>query len=272
MKKVVGRVTFSTLLILSGFVGFGQQWHLENEISLHQATDLDVSINRNIFVGNKKGEVIKFDSQGKNSLIYSPSKTGAIENLEAWSPFKTLVFYNAFQEAVILNRFLAELARYDLQDFDLGFISLLSLNFEQNFWVVDESDFSLKLIDKSTKRVIVHQPFNQFLDINNHEIVFLREYQNKLYVVDREFGILIFDNLGNLLDNIEVLGIQGMGFDDDSYFYHIGSELYIKSLYMAEESALILPKSDFQFVYKSGEYIYCLAPNQLLIYRYLSGE
>jgi hypothetical protein len=226
----------------------------------------------NIFISKNDGEIIKANQRGELLLNYSPSKTGRVKQIDVWSPFKIATYYDSFQEMVVLNRFLSETVRYDFDDFNLGFISNASLNFQQNLWVIDESDFSLKLLDMMNGDVLVNQPFFQFLDVDDHDITFIKEYQNQLYVVDFEFGILIFDNLGNSINKLEIKGIQSLGFEKDTYYYLNNDSLFVQGIYSSDELIINLPRSNYQDVKKFGNYFYCSSPNQLDIYRYLREE
>ena len=226
----------------------------------------------NIFISKKDGEIIKINQRGELLLNYSPSKTGNVKQIDVWSPFKIATYYDSFQEMVVLNRFLSETVRYNFDDFNLGFVSNASLNFQQNLWVIDESDFSLKLLDMMNGDILVNQPFFTFLNVDDHDITFIKEYQNQLYVVDVEFGILIFDNLGNLINQLEIKGIQSLGFEKDTYYYHNKNSLLVRGIYSSDELIINLPKSNYQDVKKFENYFYCSSPNQLDIYRYLREE
>ena len=87
-----------------------------------------------------------------------------------------------------------------------------------------------------------------------------------------EFGILIFDNLGNLINQLEIKGIQSLGFEKDTYYYHNKNSLLVRGIYSSDELIINLPKSNYQDVKKFENYFYCSSPNQLDIYRYLREE
>ena len=41
-----------------------------------------------------------------------------------------------------------------------------------------------------------------------HEVIYLKEYQNLLYLVDKNSGIWVFDNLGNFKKKLNYKGVQ----------------------------------------------------------------
>lgn len=233
---------------------------------------ISVDSQGNAFISKKDGEILKMDKEGKTLLNYSPSKIGNVQQLDVWSPFKIAAYYDSFQEMVVLNRFLSETVRYDFDNLNLGFISNATLNFQQNLWIIDESDFSLKLIDMSNGDILITQPFFQFLNAEDHEITFIKEYQNQLYVVDIEYGFLVFDNLGNPISSEEIKGIQSLGFEKDTFYYLKKDKLVIHGIYDSIKLIIDLPRSNYQDVKKFENYFYCSSSNQLDIYRYLREE
>ncbi|MEQ6121089.1 hypothetical protein [Reichenbachiella sp. MALMAid0571] len=223
----------------------------------------------NAYLSRLNGDVLKVNSAGEATLTYSPIKNGKVKQIDVWSSFKIVVFYDSFQEVVVLNRFLSETARYNFESYQVGFVSNIALNFQQNLWVVDESDFTLKLLDLKSDQVLVEQPFFQFLDVDNHAIIFMKEYQGRLYVVDKNYGILIFDNQGNLVEKMEKKGINSLGFQKDKLYCYYENKMIEEELYGLGEFEISLPKEGYENVQKSGDYFFCISDRQLDIYRYL---
>ncbi len=223
----------------------------------------------NAYISKLNGDVFKVNNAGETTLTYSPIKNGKVKQIDVWSSFKIVVFYDSFQEVVVLNRFLSETGRYNFEPFHIGFVSNIALNFQQNLWVVDESDFTLKLLDLNNDQVLVEQPFFQFLDVDNHVITLMKEYQGRLYVVDKHYGILVFDNQGNLVDKIERKGINSLGFQKGKLYCYYDNKLVEKELYGSVEKEIPLSKEGYQNVQKSGDYFFGVSDRQLDIYRYL---
>lgn len=273
MYKSTQIVILIPLFVLACFAnGLSQKMELVLSKPITGINLTSIDTQGNIFISKNDGEIIKVNQKGEQLLNFSPSKIGRVKQIDVWSPFKIATYYDSFQEMVVLNRFLIETVRYDFDDFNLGFVSNASLNFQQNLWVIDESDFSLKLLDMVNGDILVNQPFFQFLDAKDHDITFLKEYQSQLFIVDNEYGILIFDNLGNSINKLEVKGIQSLGFEKDTYYYLNKSSLIVQGIYSTDESVINLPRSNYQDVKKFGDYFYCSSSNQLDIYRYLREE
>jgi len=108
-------------------------------------------------------------------LTYSTPKRGAVTLIGAWPTLNVLLFYQDFQSITLLDRFLAPIADIDLND-KIGFARLATFNFESNIWLIDDSDFSLKLWDRRLDQIAVVTPFNLLLNPEDYEITFMREY------------------------------------------------------------------------------------------------
>ncbi|MFY0654168.1 MAG: hypothetical protein JXQ96_19180 [Cyclobacteriaceae bacterium] len=248
--------------------GLAQEWQL---VHSRQITGIDklAPNNSGLLASLHNGDVLKIDTTGKILLRHSHQKNGPVTSIESWSSFKPVLFYSIFQELVILNRFYTETVRYELETKGLGFVSAASLNFEQNLWIVDEGDFMLKLLERKSFDLLTEQPFFQYLDEKNHDITFIKEYQNRLFVVDKVSGILMFDNLGSFIKKMDVTGVDRLDFKDEYFGWQNGGEYLVQEIYKGGQRALELPKSNYRSVCRSGDYFYCVAGNLLDIYRYL---
>lgn len=225
-----------------------------------------------VVISKANGDVDRLDTAGKVLFTFSPPKNGPVKRIDVWSPFKIMAFYDTFQEIVVLNRFLTETVRHELDSYGLGFVSNVAFNFQQRLWVMDESDFSLKLLDLKNGNVLVEQPFFQFLDVDNHEITFMREFKGHLYVVDKFAGVLVFDNLGNMVRKIDGKGVAYLGFETEKLYYLDGNKLIFYGLYDDSEMTITLPQGKYKNVQKSGDYFFCASDSQLDIYRYLRED
>ncbi len=260
------------LLLIGHDLVFAQQcWKKIKTIPLRTSA-IDESAAGKVLVGNWGGEVLELDTLGAKGKLYSPAKKAIVDKVSRWSPYKVVAFYEAFQEVVILDRFLTETARYPLDQYNIGFASQVAFNFQQHLWVVDESDFSLKLLDLQLQKVLIEQPFFPYLDVDKHNITFLKEYQGTIFVVDADTGVLVFDNMGNHQKTIESSGVKDLFFSGDKMYMLKGEQLVIRSLYHQATDTVSLPKHDYHRIALSGGYFFFASDRQLDIYRYLREE
>lgn len=91
---------------------------------------------------------------------------------------------------------------------------------DNQVWVLDRSDWSLKRINPSQSKVIVEALIDQKQFSKSPEFTFIREYQNFLFMIEKNSGILIFNSLGSQIKKIETTEI--------GYLNFLGEELYYK--------------------------------------------
>lgn len=272
LRLLSGRLLlYSTGLLLPCGL-YGQGFELLATKSIGNIEGIVADHRPGAIISKANGDIDKINIAGEVQFTFSPIKNSPVKQIDVWSPFKVLAFYDTFQEIVVLNRFLAETVRYDLNSFEIGFVSNVALNFQQKLWIMDESDFSLKLLDLKNGQVLIEQPFFQFLDVDNHEISFMKEYKGHLYVVDKFVGVLIFDNLGNLVKKIERKGVEHLAFENDKLYYLDGNKLIFQGLYDATSEEITLPEGNYKSVQKSKDYFFCASDSQLRIYRYLRED
>lgn len=91
---------------------------------------------------------------------------------------------------------------------------------DHNIWLFDHADFSIKRINPSLSKVLAESLIDQKQFSTQPQLLLMREYQNFLFILERNSGILIFNSLGIQIKKIQVTEID--------YFNFLGEELYYK--------------------------------------------
>jgi hypothetical protein len=217
----------------------------------------------NIYLGDQFGNVDKYNPEGEKQVRFSPVQKGKIGLLESWNPLKIFVFYPELQQYVFLDRFLVNANRFVLNDIS-SFVGLASMSLDNNIWIIDYSDFSLKKFNISYKQIEINRPFDLLLDPEKYEISHMREYQNLLFISDRKSGILVFDNMGNYLETIKETNIDYFNFNGDEIYFISNDNLFFKNLYTgAKRSIKIVENTDRVIIF--NKYMYFLTKESVLI-------
>jgi len=228
-----------------------------------------VSIDRqgNIYVCNREGLIFKYSSEGEELVNYSPIKTGQITQIEAWQGLRVIAFYADFQEFVIMDRFLRATDPYPLNINEIGFGRTGTLSNDDNVWIVDDSDYSLKKIDVQRRTLFQDNNFSFLLQGQDTEINFIREYQNLLYLNDINSGILVFDNLGNYLSKIPIPGLDYFSFWENELYYLDGRSIRFYHLYTGATRKIILPGDEkYVFALLSKDKLFLFGNNYFKIF------
>ncbi len=184
-----------------------------NKTRIEKPLAISVDKKAALFIADQQGNINKYDSLGNLELNFSPQRIREADGLEAWLTLRIFVFYQDFQEYTLLDRFLNPKAdeAYRFNSPQIGFVQAASLAADNDIWLFDNTDFSLKKYNPQTENISVNTALDLLLNPRRYEINFIREYQNLLMVNDPNSGILIFDNLGNYKKTLPYLHLKYIG-------------------------------------------------------------
>jgi len=89
--------------------------------------------------------------------------------------------------------------------------------------------------------LLLNAPLNLVLDAKDYDINFMREYQNTLFINDRNSGILVFDNLGNYRKKLPFVGLTSFGVINDELYFLVSNQVHFFHLYNFTERTMTLP-------------------------------
>lgn len=203
---------------LASFQLMAQDNKLGNPIAEIQLENLDlISFDNkdNLFASNTSGDIYQFDRFGKKTNLFSPSRQGRLNQLEAAWTVNIFSFSADLQEYRIFDRFLNPLAENNLLLADVNLVKAATFGNNNTVWVWDESDLSIKSLDYLRNLVIQSQPLNLILNSDDLEVLEIREFKNRLFMNIKNEGIFIFDNQGNLIKKIKMVLNQKMCFHNE---------------------------------------------------------
>jgi hypothetical protein len=258
--------TLITLLTCASTVA--QQLTLLKEISI--ANPVAVSADRygNIIVGDAKGNVHKYDSTGVLLQTFSSPNTTNISSIEAWPSLQILIFYRDVQQFSILNRFLTPtILSAPIHQEVAGFARAATLGSQENIWLFDDIELSLKNYNLATKKTDTNTPLSLILGDAEYAVNFMREYQNNLYVNDRNSGILVFDNLGNYKKKLPFADLTYFSFLENELYFLKDNTVYLFNLYTLSERQFKLPAgASYKYCLFSGKRIFLFTQKAMSIY------
>lgn len=263
------------LVILLYFLGYvssqsqAAEWEKVKTVSLSAPVSV-VSIDRYglFYLADEEGNIFKYDSTGALLITYSPPKKADVTLLEAWRNVNIFVFYRSFQEYVLLDRFLSPSPNTRIEAASIGFARLATFSYDNNIWVIDETDFSLKKYNLSYSKTDLNTPLDLLLDPSLYDMNFIREYQNLVFINDKNSGILIFDNMGNYKTKIPIKGLPTIGFYNDEIYFQEGGKIRFINIYTYAERTEDLPvNKSFQFILYSKSRLYLFRNNEVEVYK-----
>ena len=262
------RIFFALFLILATSPAYSQELDFVYDVELHaKIVNVSVDNNGNLYLVSDKGLIYKYSRTGDSLLAFSPRKNASISLIEAGSGLRVFVFYQDFQEYILLDRFFRSSPHYSFNPAVIGFAALATISNDNNLWLLDQTDFSLKKYNIHANNLEIETPLDLIIDPDNYNISFMKEYQNFLFVSDKQLGLFMFDNIGNYKKKIPVKGIEYFNFAGDRMYYMKDGYLIFMNLYNGALTGIPLPsKEEFNFVLVNGDRVFLISDNTLKIY------
>lgn len=220
------------------------------------------------YAANEQGNIYKYDSTGALLFTYSPPKKSDITLLEAWRNVNIFVFNRSFQEFVFLDRFMSPSTTNKIKSSTVGFARLATTSNDNNLWLIDETDFSLKKYNLNSGNIDLSTPLDLVLDPSVYEMNFMREYQNLVFLNDKNSGIFIFDNMANYKTKIPVKGLSMIGFYNDELYLQEGDSLTFINIYTYAERKESLPElGNFQYIVYTASRLYLFNEKSIYVFK-----
>lgn len=226
------------------FLGFSiinySQAQTQIEFAIPEPQLISIDQNDNLFLTDSENNLYKYDTTGVLQLNYAPEKMGTIHSLEAGLTQQIFLFYQDLQEIVWLDRFLRPISQFSI-DFNLiGYARLATPSADFKIWLIDESDFTLKKYDLEINEIIVSTPLDLLLNPKSYQIIGMKEYQNRLYVLDKNQGIVVFDAIGNYVETMKIPITQNISFKNENlYFLDDEGICYSYGLYSQQKQKVL---------------------------------
>ncbi len=224
-----------------------------------KAAIIDVDDLGNIYT-TFDGQLKMFNPGGKQMLIFDDRKTGKISAIDIKNPDRVLVFYKERYKIRILDGLFKQWAEVNLTaEAGLFDVTLACLSADENIWVYSNNEKKLmKISDKGdfiTKSAIVDD-----ITGTKTQPVFLREYNQKIYLNIPRTGILEFDNQANFIRIIPLKGLVNFCVADGKICYVSGRNLKVYDIGSGMEQITRLP--DLTYISTMPD----LHGNELLLY------
>lgn len=176
----------------------------------------------NFFLVLKNGKVNKYDANGKR---IASLKSKRVDLIEPWFHPSIFVFDRANKKFSGYGRYFENPIETDIDDSWAIEPYLVSIRADNHVWILDKADATLKHINPMTGATVSEIPIDTAQFKTKPLFTHLREYQNMLFVLDQQSGILIFSILGKQIEHIQKKGIQNFNFVGEELYYADGNTL-----------------------------------------------
>ena len=160
-----------------------------------------------IYIATDEGKIIKLSKDGKKLFEYNNLRLGQVHSIDATNPFNILVYYGDLATIVLLDRTLSAIKEIYLFDLNIFEVQAIGLSNDNQIWIYDPIEAQLKKINSEGDILFQSRHLKQATK-NSLNINFLLERNNQLYLNDPSKGVFVFDNFGQLQQQLSIIGIH----------------------------------------------------------------
>ncbi len=134
-------------------------------------------------------------------------------------------------------------------------------------WILDSADFSIKKTKMKSSAIslesaLIHLPSKQIKDY-----IYMREYQNYLFLLDKNSGIHIYNSLGKFVKTIAEKDLGYFSFFGEEIYYLKDKQLYLTDLYTNEKRTLPIP-INCRFALLRDDLLYAVEANRVTVFEF----
>jgi hypothetical protein len=226
LHKMKGKILF-LFLALSFHVHAQQNLVATIEISDVQSAYVDRP--GDLYILQKNNSIKKYDTLGNLVSEYffseSPAAFDPRDGSRLFACF-TSTKKCSFFSAETKNEFKIE-PQYAIEP------HLIASSGDHNCWILDLSDWSLKRVNPAQSGVLIDELIDQKQFSEKPDFIFMREYQNFLFLLEKNSGLFIFNSLGKQIKKIPVEGVAYVNFLGEELYYKKKDKLFFYDLFDA---------------------------------------
>jgi len=196
-----------------------------------------------VYIVTPDDVVIKYDQRGREMGRYTNNYLGDLEIVDPTNPINVVLYYPDLQTLVTLDVTMNEISRTNLVSYGFFNIEAICSTNDGNIWLMDGMEFRLKKINRNGRilyssenlMIMLGQPFKP---------IQLLERNNRVFALDKEMGIYVFDNMGNFDRRFDIRGVTYFQMFGNNIFYlHNGVPQFFDTQFFMN-NRLTLPVSD----------------------------
>ncbi|MCP4520128.1 MAG: hypothetical protein GY827_00260 [Cytophagales bacterium] len=176
----------------------------------------------------------------------------------------TFLFSQETQNITILNRFLTK--HSEIHFSQESFIELACVDNEQNIWLIDGENLSLKKIDYRTQNILSETSLLLF-DFADQEFKNITFHQN-LVILQTESNFIIFDNWGTFKYQIPLKQCLSFALEGDYIYWLENEQIQCYHLFLHEHYTFLHTTSTPSLLAIQNQQVYILnKQNELWLYQ-----
>ena len=149
--------------------------------------------------------------------------------------------------------------------------ALICSSGDYNILILDIADWSLKKVDVRLSQVLTD--FNiDTAQLRPPDFIFMREYQNFIFLLDRQAGIMIYNSIGQHLQTIPAPGVTYFNFLGEELYYYKDNTLFFVDLFTGTERRYALKDASCRLVVLTDQRLYAVTDRTVTLFRFSPAE
>jgi hypothetical protein len=200
------RPLLSTLILLTALPAPAQpdtaHWSMQGPLDAFTTDDLG-----NLYTV-KGNELDLYDRTGAHRAHNSLLTFGSISRIDGFSSMKPMIFSRTQgQLAVLDNTLSVQGSPINLPAAGFSAISAACMGVQNRYWLYDEREAALVRVDAQLRPVARSGRLDQVLGVLPHP-TWMEETDERLYLVDPDLGVFVFDLFGTPLRTLPITGAR----------------------------------------------------------------
>lgn len=221
------------------------------EFKSSEITQLSVDRLGNFFLVSKNGSIKKYDPQGKVTASLKEKNTTL---LEPWYHPSIFIYDKKKQSYTAYGRNFENGRQTSVDPAWAIEPALVCPSNDNKLWLFDQADASIKKVNPFTNEVLIEFSLDTTKFKTKPNFTHLREYQSMIFLLDKNSGIVILNNIGKQINKIEKADIGNFNFFGEELYYLDGDSIKLFDLY-TEETHKIKVEGENKFALVTDERI-----------------
>lgn len=247
---------------------FCQELKVINEWPVNGVVDATSDFSGNLYLSNEHGLISKYDKNGVLQISYSGTVKSSIYSIDASHTSKIFGFYRDQQSYLIMDRFLNPLNEANLNPSFAGYATETAYSADNNLWLFDQSDLSIKKINLLNNIVITSSAIPLVIAGEEWDLLQIEEYQNRLYLYNSSKDIYVFDNLGNYIRKLDINSDCKVCFSGNHLIFIQDARILAVNIYNNEisEIGILNNTNKVLKIISANNFIYLIFRNKISVY------
>jgi hypothetical protein len=149
-----------------------------------------------------------------------------------------------------------------------GFVTETAYSADNNLWLFDQSDLSIKKVNLFSNAVITSSAIPLVIADEEWDLLQIKEYQNRIYLYNSSKDIYLFDNLGNYIRKLGISSDCQICFDGSQLVFIQDTKILALNIYNNEitEIGAIDSTNNILKIISANNFIYLIFRNKISVY------